>query len=245
MLLIELFLIGMVVGFMSGLFGIGGGIVLVPSLILLGFGIKTAIGISVMQMVFSSIYGSFLNSKRGAFILKEGLFLGLGGFLGAQGSGFLVSLLSEETLKLVFIVSIGLAIYRILGSFKPSSEPSVSSNLTLFVLGFFAGLIAISIGVGGGIFIVPVLIGFMNYDIRKAVALGLFFVVFSSVSGFISLSLFGHIDYKLGFIVGISSLIGVFFGVKYAHIIDNKIHKRLLLGIYTTFLVVMINKLYF
>ena len=238
-------MIGVIVGFMSGFFGIGGGVVLIPSLILLGFTMKIAIGISVMQMMFSSIYGSFLNKKRGTFVLKEGLVLGFGGFIGAQGSGLLVSLLSAETLKIVFLTSICLAIYKVFASPKSSDNPKTTSNLILFTLGFFAGLIAISIGIGGGIFIVPFLIGFLHYDIRRAVALGLFFVVFSSVSGFLSHSYFGHIDYMSGFIIGISSLFGVFFGVKYAGKIDKNMHKRLLLVVYVIILAVMINKLYF
>ncbi len=242
---VELIFLGLIIGFMSGMFGIGGGVVLIPSLMLIGFCMKSAIGVSVMQMMFSSIYGSFLNRKRGTIVLKEGIFLGFGGFVGAQGSGFLVTVLSVETLKYVFLASVCLTIYKTLITPKNSSEIRIGSNFMLFALGFCAGLIAISIGIGGGIFIVPVLMGFMNYDIRKAVALGLFFVVFSSVSGFISLSLFGHIDYGSGLIVGISSLVGVFFGVKYAHLIDKKIHKRLLLGLYVAVLMIMIGKLYF
>ncbi len=242
---IEFLVLGLAVGFMSGLFGIGGGAILVPSLMLFGLCMKSAIGVSVMQMMFSSIYGSFLNQKRGTFVVKEGIFLGLGGFVGAQGSGFLVNYFSAETLKFVFLISICLAIYKTFATHKVSSEPRTSSNLVLFVLGFCTGLIAISIGIGGGIFIVPFLIGLMNYDIKRAVALGLFFVVFSSISGFISLSLFGYIDYRAGFLVGISSLVGVFFGVRYAHVVDKKRHKKLLLGIYCIILVLIVNKLYF
>jgi len=46
--------LGVFVGFISGFFAIGGGTVLVPALLFLGYDIKYAIGISVTQMVFSS-----------------------------------------------------------------------------------------------------------------------------------------------------------------------------------------------
>ena len=62
--MIELILLGLLVGLLSGFFGIGGGTILVPILLLLGYDTKIAIGISVVQMVFSSIYGSFLNFKK-------------------------------------------------------------------------------------------------------------------------------------------------------------------------------------
>jgi uncharacterized membrane protein YfcA len=65
------------------------------------------------------------------------------------------------------------------------------------------------------------------------------------VSGFISLSQFGYIDYKVGLIVGISSLFGVFLGIKSSHNLDKKKHKTLLLGLYFVILAMTVNKLYF
>ena len=60
-MLVELIGVGIFIGVMSGFFGIGGGMILVPILVALGFGIKDAIGISIIQMVFISIFGSYLN----------------------------------------------------------------------------------------------------------------------------------------------------------------------------------------
>ena len=56
--------LGLFVGFLSGFLGIGGGAVAVPILVFLGFDVKYAIGVSVLQMVFSSVYGSLLNIKN-------------------------------------------------------------------------------------------------------------------------------------------------------------------------------------
>ena len=242
---LELSFLGLVIGFISGFFGIGGGTLLVPSLMFVGFAIKEAIGISVMQMVFSSIFGSYLNLKKGAFIMKDGILLGIGGFLGAQGSGFLVSNLSSSILSSIFLFSVCLAIYKFFQSPSESNNEEINSKLAIFFVGFFVGLIAISIGIGGGLFLTPILVGFMNYDLKKAIGMSLFFIVFSSVSGFISLAMFGHVDYKAGLIIGLSSLVGVFLGVKYAHLISKKLHKKLLLGLYFVILFLMLKKLYF
>jgi len=244
-LLYELSFVGLIIGFISGFFGIGGGTLLVPTLLYFGFTIKHAIGVSVMQMVFSSIFGSYLNLRKGTFVLKDGIILGLGGFVGAQGSGFLVSTLSTSILSTIFLFSVCLAILKFFRSSPESDKPEVESKVILFIVGFFVGLIAISVGIGGGLFLTPILVGFMNYDIKKAISLSLFFIVFSSVSGFISLSGFGYIDYQSGFIIGISSLIGVFVGVKFSHTMDKRKHKHLLLGLYFVILFMTINKLYF
>ncbi|MDX1296432.1 MAG: TSUP family transporter, partial [Sulfurimonadaceae bacterium] len=69
-MIFELALIGIGVGVLSGFFGIGGGTILVPALLLMGFDMKTAIGISIVQMVFASVYGSYLNSKKGTLDIK-------------------------------------------------------------------------------------------------------------------------------------------------------------------------------
>ncbi len=244
-LFFELSIVGLVIGFISGFFGIGGGTLLVPTLMYFGFTIKYAIGISIMQMVFSSIFGSYLNFKSGKFQLKDGLLLGVGGFVGAQGSGFLVNYLSSTILTMIFLFSVCLAIFKFFKSSLESNLPEVKSKLLLFVIGYFVGLIAISVGIGGGLFLTPILIGFMNYDIKKAISMSLFFIVFSSVSGFISLSQFGLIDYRVGLIVGISSLFGVFLGIKSSHNLDKKRHKTLLLGLYFVILFMTVNKLYF
>jgi len=78
----ELSLLGIIVGLLSGFFGIGGGTIMVPMLLMLGYDIKVAIGISVVQMVFSSIYGSYLNHKKGTLDIAMISVIGLGGFAG-------------------------------------------------------------------------------------------------------------------------------------------------------------------
>ncbi len=77
---ILLVLAGSLVGVLSGFFGIGGGMILIPILLLIGIDIKSAIAISIVQMVFSSFYGSYLNYKKGSLILGDGIFVGIGAF---------------------------------------------------------------------------------------------------------------------------------------------------------------------
>ncbi len=241
----ELVAVGILVGFLSGFFGIGGGTILVPILLFLGYDIKEAVGISVTQMMFSSLFGSYLNFKKSIFKIHEGLALGVVGALGALGSGYFLTLVSSRFLEYLFLAFILFAMYRF---YKAPHTPKESRQIpptTIFLVGIVVGLLAISIGVGGSILITPILVGFFHMDVKKAAPMGLFFVIFSSVSGFVSLSLFGHIDYLHGFLVGVSSLFGVYFGIKLAHAMHRERFKKLLYLIYVVILALVVKKIFF
>lgn len=239
----ELAGFGIITGFISGFFGVGGGMILVPMLLLAGFVMKEAVAISIMQMVFSSIYGSFLNIKKATNIIKDGLVIGIGGFVGGLQSGFIISNVSNEHLQYLFI---SILLYSIISIFKsPSSyeeQKRQSNKFILLFIGFIIGLTAMSIGVGGSIMLTPLLVRFLKYDLKQATALGLFFVIFSSIAGFTSLSLNGHMLYSQGLTIGVFSLIGVYFGIKIKAKTKNDSYKKYILFLYIIILISMIYK---
>ncbi|NQY94806.1 MAG: sulfite exporter TauE/SafE family protein, partial [Campylobacteraceae bacterium] len=100
--MLELIIFGVLTGFVSGYFGVGGGMVLVPMLLYYGVDMKQAVSISITQMVFSSVYGSFLNIKKTVTVIKDGLILGIGGFIGGLQSGFIVSNVTTKSLEYLF-----------------------------------------------------------------------------------------------------------------------------------------------
>lgn len=242
----ELLLFGLLTGFVSGYFGIGGGTVLVPLLLAASFTMKEAIAVSIMQMVFSSIYGSFLNSKKVQGLFKDGIVLGIGGFIGGLQNSFIHSLVTDLFLQYLFIFIIVLSIIKLfISPAEHNEEVRQKSKLSLLVVGFFVGMIAMSIGVGGAIMLIPLLVGFMKYPIKVATSLSLFFVIFSSVAGFASLSYAGQMPYQEGFIVGIASLIGVFFGIKTKNIIPAVSYKQTILLLNFLILGTMVYKTFF
>ncbi len=244
---ILLALVGSGIGTLSGFFGIGGGTVLVPVLLLMGFDFKHAVGISIMQMVFSSIYGSYLNIKKGTLEFGEGLFVGFGGFLGGYLSGYLSPLIPDRVLQIIFI---GFVLFALLRMFFSKTHIDNSSSKTLskwllFIIGVGIGVIAVSIGVGGAIILIPLLSGLLHYPVKKAVSAGLFFVVFSSVAGFIGRLMHSQIDLLNGTIIGLGSLVGVYLGVLLKERVDNHQHKRFITIMYLIILMVMVYKMFF
>jgi len=242
---VILILVGISVGTLSGFFGIGGGMILVPTLMLLGIDIKSAIGISIVQMVFSSLYGSYLNYKKGSLVLGEGVWVGVGGFFGGFIGAYASTLVSPFILEYLFMFLLIFALYRLFSAkAKDDSEVKSLDSKVLFAVGAVIGIFAISLGVGGSILLTPILAGFLHYPIKKAVSAGLFFVAFSSVAGLISHLSVGHIDLEKGLYVAVASLGGVFIGVWLKDHVSSSNHKRYLLIMYLVALLILIKKMF-
>ena len=230
--IIELLILGAAVGTLSGFFGVGGGTILVPALLMMGYDMKVAIGISVVQMVFSSIYGSYLNLKKGTLDTKMVMMIGAGGFAGALLAPLIIKTLASETLEWIFLSFVLFALARMFFKTKEHRDERIVHPAILMAIGVVLGAFAISIGVGGSILLVPILVGFLHVPLKKAVSAGLFFVVFSSLSGLIGLSISGEIDYTSGAIIGMASLVGVAGGIWLKHQVNDTHHRWALMTFY-------------
>ncbi|AJC91332.1 sulfite exporter TauE/SafE family protein [Campylobacter subantarcticus] len=238
--LLPYLIIGIFSGMASGVFGIGGGMIIVPFMLTLGLSSHHAVAISVVQMIFASVFGSYINYKKKNLILKDGLIIGFGGFLGAMFSGVLLSYFSDITLTSVFLcVSI---VFFLKFAFNQKStignisHSNTLKNSILLICGIFTGIFAISLGIGGGLLITPILAYFLGYDTKKVVPLSLFFVIFASISGISSFVYNDIIDEEVlhnGTLVGISSMLGVYLGIKIIEKLNLNSHRIALLGIYT------------
>lgn len=233
------FAVGIFSGIASGLFGIGGGMIIVPSMLAFGISSHHAIGISVLQMIFAAIFGSYLNYKKKNLNLKDGFFIGLGGLLGASFSGILLKFLSDIALTSIFLLVSCVFFLKYAFSIKESPHKSqkntLSKNIILFFAGAFTGIFAISLGIGGGLLIAPILAYSLGYDSKKIVPISLFFVIFASVSGIFSFAHSGVINTEViqkGIIVGLASMVGVTLGIKIIEKMPLHSHRKILLCVY-------------
>jgi uncharacterized membrane protein YfcA len=246
-MIIELILVGIFIGTMSGFFGIGGGMILVPILLVLGFDIKDAIGISIVQMVFSSLFGSYLNHKKGSLIIGEGVFVGVGGFAGGFIGGYVTDSIPDAVLQFTFFGLLLFALFRLFYSenHEDDSQTKTLNKTLLFVLGVIIGIFSITLGIGGSIILTPILVGLLHYPLKKAVSAGLFFVAFSSVAGMISRLNAGTIDFHNGLVVALASLVGVTLGIWLKDHVTSKNHKMALLSLYVFALGMLVKKIWF
>jgi uncharacterized membrane protein YfcA len=230
---------------MSGFFGIGGGMILIPILLVLGFDIKIAIGMSIIQMVFSSIYGSYLNHKKGLLPIGDGLFIGLGGFVGGFFGAYLTEYIPNTILQYLFIALLLFASFRLWFSKNNEGieETKIYKKKLLFTIGLAIGIFSMALGIGGSIILTPLLVGILQYPLKKAISAGLFFVVFSSIAGFISRWQSGNIDFEHGLVIAIASLLGVALGIFAKEHINTKHHKIMLLLFYLFSLSLVIKEI--
>ena len=242
--MIELVLLGTIVGVLSGFFGVGGGTILVPLLLMIGYETKVAIGISVVQMVFSSVYGSYLNNKKGTLDSPMVVVIGIGGFLGALLSGFITSEFNDKTLEMVFLSFAIFALLRLFFKTKEHKDQREVSKAVLFSIGVPLGALSMTIGVGGSIILVPILVGFLRVPLKKAISAGLFFVVFSSISGLISHSVSSNVDFRSGIIIGVASLLGVYIGIMLKDAVNEKLQRNLLVTFYLSVVLYLIQRIF-
>ena len=103
---------GGLAGMLAGIFGVGGGVIMVPlQMLLLGEPIKRAIQTSLGVIVISSISSATRHAIEGNILLVQGLILGFGGLLGAQLSTRFLPKLPEQVVSLTF--RIGLAVLAV------------------------------------------------------------------------------------------------------------------------------------
>jgi len=171
--------------------------------------------------------------------------IGVGGFCGALFSGFITANISDRNLEIVFLTFAVFALLRLFIKTHDYKSEKQVNKILLFIIGFVIGSVSMSIGVGGSLILVPILVGFLHVPLKKATSAGLFFVVFSSVSGLISHTLHGNVDYKSGIIIGLASLVGVYMGIHLKHHkIDVSLQRKLLIVLYLLIVSYLIYRIF-
>lgn len=101
--LVQLALIGLAAGFLAGLLGIGGGVLMVPAMVLLlGFDQHVAQGTSLLVIIPAALSGSYTHHRNGRLFLRDAAILAAGGVTGAViGSVFALSI-EDEILRRLF-----------------------------------------------------------------------------------------------------------------------------------------------
>ena len=255
-LLVVLAAAAAVAGFMAGLLGVGGGIIMVPALYyaftVLDFDIVTrmhlAVGTSLAIIIPTSIISTLTHREHDAVDFKMvksfGIFILIGVFFGT----FLAVNLKTPALVLFFsIFAFMVGLFFIFLREKLVDNPKQISNLVKNISGILIGFISIPLGIGGGSLMVPFMRTF-GYDIRKSIGTAAAVGFLIAVTGTITMITGGKIidNVNTPFSLGYINLLGFIVFVPVTMIMARlgakavyKIDKKILSKIFGTFLILV------
>lgn len=247
---IILFLLaaGVFTGFMAGLLGIGGGIIIVPFLTTL-FTIQTlvpahymvhiAIATAMATILFTSLSSTVAHHKKGGVIWPIVLKMAPGIIIGGLLSGTMIfQWFSTGWLAFIFSIFIFYSAYNMIRNKKPKASRQLPGILGLSTVGVVIGLLSGLVGAGGGFLSVPYMV-WSNVSVKKAVATSAaigFPIAIANSAGYIysGLStlgvhqgLFGYIYWPALLVISSMTILFAPLGARYAHIIPVEKLRRI------------------
>jgi hypothetical protein len=242
--------LGGMVGFLSGLFGVGGGFLTTPFLIFIGIPAPVAVATEANQIVASSVSGALAHWRRGNVDFSMGLTLLAGGVAGSVVGVWVFTLLRslgqiDLVIRLSFVVFLGivglLMLFESLRAMR--SRPAAGhrpvhsqkrtwrdvlpfkvhyrrsrlyiSALLPLAVGFFVGVLAAVMGVGGGFIMVPAMIYLLGMPTAVVVGTSLFQIVFVTANVTVLQAVTNQtVDVVLALLLLLGGVIGAQFGAR-------------------------------
>ena len=221
---ISLVFIGAAAGLLSGLFGIGGGTIIVPALALwLGMNQRLAAGTSVAAILPTAAVGAISYAAQGNVDWVAAICLAAGIVIGAQVGTYLLARLPIGMIQwffMVFLLIVIVSLWLVVPQREDQIEITLVTALLLGLTGFVTGVLSGVLGVGGGIIVVPVLMFFFGSNDLTAKGSSLVMMIPGSLSGTIGNLRRQNVDMRAALIVGLSGAVCVPFSSMLAGLLD-------------------------
>ena len=222
----KLVLIGLAAGLIGGGFGIGGGLVLVPLLVVVGLDRHRAHATSLAAIVLIAVAGAASFGFSGELSLGLGAIIGLGGVTGSVVGATVMHRSSPRALTIVFSVVLLVAAARMISGAAPLPGASGFGGLTQaavaagigLVAGFFAGLA----GIGGGVVIVPSSVLLLDLAQHEAQGTSLVAIVFTAIAGTMVNRRNRRVRLQDGLIAGMGGVVGSVLGSRIALAVEGR-----------------------
>lgn len=236
--------VGFASGVLSGMFGIGGGLITTPAIrLLLGYAELVAVGTPLPVILPGAITGALAYYRRGSADVRAGVTMGVVGAAGSVAGAVLSSRLGGT---IVLLATAALIVWaaadmllqeraarRVARSAAPDADAAVGeaesdealvseiapphgriSTWRLVAIGLAAGLYSGLLGLGGGFIIVPGLTRYCGVPVKRAIGTSLITVAVLAIPGSIAHSALGHIDWGLAALLAIGVVPGAALGAR-------------------------------
>ncbi|GAA1544012.1 putative membrane protein YfcA [Microbacterium ginsengiterrae] len=221
---ISFIVIGLLAGLLSGLFGVGGGTVIVPLLVLmLQVDQRRAAGTSLAAIVPTASVGVISYAVSGNVAWIPALILAAGAVVGAQIGTRLLPRISQSALRwgfVGFLVVVIISLFVVIPSRDAVFELGWINGAALLLVGVGTGILAGLIGVGGGVIVVPVLMLAFGTSDLEAKGTSLLMMIPTAISGTIGNLRNGNVDIVAAAIIGVSACSTTALGAWLATLID-------------------------
>ncbi|MDQ2677172.1 MAG: sulfite exporter TauE/SafE family protein [Actinomycetota bacterium] len=212
--LLRAVLVGLGAGFLSGLFGVGGGILMVPALVMvMHLDQRLAHGTSLAAVVPIAVSSTLSYTISGEVDWVVAGFLAVGAIGGAVLGTKLLHSLPEKVLGWAFAALLVATALRLLldqGDAAGRAPLGVLGAVTLVVTGLASGVLAGLLGVGGGIIMVPVMV--VGFDMSAALSKGtsLAVIIPTAVMGTWRNWRKGNVALAVGAVAGLAGVVSAF-----------------------------------
>ncbi len=206
---------GVVAGILAGLLGIGGGVLMVPLLLLFGLDVKQAAATSLLAILVTATTGSIQNWRMGYLQPKQVLLLAIPAVIFVVAGTETGAFLAEHWRRGAFAALLLCNIYLVSLKKNLAKTQSLEASHAIapiparLITGSASGFMAGLFGVGGGVIMVPLQVLLMNIGLKNAVRNSLGVIVLTSLVACVHNSIKGDIVYGAGLSLGLGGLIGV------------------------------------
>ena len=245
-LLLVMLLIGLGAGILGSLFGIGGGLFIVPALTLIvGLTTKEAAAVSLVSIVATSVGGTVFYLDNKVANIRLGLLLEISTVIGAIIGATVSAYMDDWWVTFVFVIVIVFSALRMALNVKadiPDDENgqfvyrdnktgkeirySIRNGKTGFVTCSAAGVISSLTGVGGGLVKVPVMNMLMGVPMKVATATSSYMIGITAFSGAIIYFLNGQVILDVAAFTAIGTFLGAVLGSRLSKRFDGSSMKR-------------------
>ncbi|MEA1969974.1 MAG: sulfite exporter TauE/SafE family protein [Thermodesulfobacteriota bacterium] len=224
--------------------GLGGGLVFSPFFVLIGFPISTAVAASLFLNGIAALSALIVYMQKKMVDYSVAIPLVVTSLLGAPIGALMTHRINTKIFFVILAMVLFLAAMRMLFSKKVESQgEKVSWQVRILgggVIGLLIGFMGGLLGIGGGVFIVPLLIYLIKVPTKVAAASSIFIVCFSSFSGFAVHAATSSLDWRFIILASICSFAGGQIG---SRIMAEKLKGKTIRVLFGIILLLMCTKL--
>ncbi|MDI6689549.1 MAG: sulfite exporter TauE/SafE family protein [Actinomycetota bacterium] len=238
-------LVGFVSGYLSGQFGVGGGVITTPAIrLILGYSPWIALGTPLPVIIPSALTGAYIYHRSKLVDERLALQLAIPGVIGVVLGSAITLLFPGHLIMLITALVILLLGIKFLIPQKVGgrNDPSCtgrhffrSNRSTILVTGFGCGFFSGFLGLGGGFLLIPAMIILSEKSIKEAFGTSLAVITAYTLPGSIAHYFLKHVDVKLALLLILGVVPGVYLGSK----ITIKLRESLVRFLFGLFLLII------